>query len=61
MVIALLVILVGCIIFTVFDVFKHIKPMTKEEKEDTIGCAIWILLMVFSVVASFIVAIIDNI
>ncbi len=44
-----------------FDVFKHIKPMTKEEKEDTIGCAIWIILMVFSVVASFIVAIIDNI
>jgi hypothetical protein len=59
--IALLVILVGCIIYTVFDVFKYIKPMTKEEYEDTIGCAIWILLMVFSVVGSFIVAIIDNV
>jgi len=35
--------------------------MTKEEYEDTIGCAIWILLMVFSVVGSFIVAIIDNV
>lgn len=32
--IALLVILVGCIIYTVFDVFKYIKPMTKEEYED---------------------------
>lgn len=59
--IALLVILVGCIIYTVFDVFKYIKPITKEEYEDTIGCAIWILLMVFSVVGSFIVAIIDNV
>lgn len=56
-----IVILVGCIIYTVFDVFKYIKPMTKEEYEDTIGCAIWILLMVFSVVGSFIVAIIDNV
>ena len=59
--IVLLVILVGCIIYTVFDAFKYIKPMTKEEYEDTIGCAIWILLMVFSVVGSFIVAIIDNV
>ena len=47
-----IVILVGCIIYTVFDAFKYIKPMTKEEYEDTIGCAIWILLMVFSVVVA---------
>lgn len=60
--IALLIIVtfLGYMLLTRIDLIKDIINKS-EEKEATIGCAIWCILLAFSVIGSFIASIIINV
>lgn len=61
MAIALLIIVtfLGYMLLSRIDLIKNIIN-NSEEKEATIGCAIWCILLAFSVIGSFIASIIIN-
>ncbi len=50
----------GYMLLTRIDLIKDIINKS-EEKEATIGCAIWCILLAFSVIGSFIASIIINV